>query len=314
MASPRTRRSRPRFLAALTTAFLLLGVVGAVADALHWARDHAKELDAVVLAFPPAALLDPMAAGLADTRARTERVTAELAGGWAKLREAAAALMTAGIAVVAPAGDLGPDPQSVLGVAGLPEVVTVGAADRDGVAKASAGGPSVFGRVKPDLVAPGGIAGLVPDGSALAGVLDLAGPAGPAPSLDLPVPAAGVRAALVGSTIPAATAVAAITAQLHHDGVGDAATLRGLLTAAAEPAAGHPWAADVPVLGGGAGPGTFSLTERITTAASGKREAVTAAAAAEARPAPAVTSTVTGIHLALPAGDNPWAAGAWCGY
>src|SRR5438552_10646479 len=32
MASPRTRRSRPRFLAVLTTAFLLLGIVGAVAD------------------------------------------------------------------------------------------------------------------------------------------------------------------------------------------------------------------------------------------------------------------------------------------
>ncbi len=33
----------------------------AVGEALHWAREHAKELDAVVLAFPPASLLDPMA-------------------------------------------------------------------------------------------------------------------------------------------------------------------------------------------------------------------------------------------------------------
>src|SRR5437660_1734716 len=100
MASSRMRRNRgPRFVSALAAA---------------------------VLAFPPGALLDPVAAGLADSHARTtaadpgraERVAAELAGGWAKLREDAGALMTAGIAVVAPAGDLGPDPQSVLGVAG----------------------------------------------------------------------------------------------------------------------------------------------------------------------------------------------------
>ncbi|HKY76288.1 MAG TPA: S8 family serine peptidase, partial [Acidimicrobiia bacterium] len=152
----------------------------AVVDALHWAREHAKEFDAVVLAFPPAALLDPMAHGLADAPGRAEHVAAGLADGWAKLREDAAELAKVGIAVVAPAGDLGPGPQSILGVAGLPEVITVGAADRDGVAAASAGGPSVFGRVKPDLVAPAGIAGLVPDESALAGLLALGGSGGPA--------------------------------------------------------------------------------------------------------------------------------------
>ncbi|MDQ1490795.1 MAG: hypothetical protein QOJ23_3309, partial [Actinomycetota bacterium] len=335
------------------------------------------------------ALLDPMAAGLAEPPAAgppaagqnaagqnaagqnaagqnaagqnaagqnasaSERIAAELADGWATLRDDAAALAKVGIAVVAPAGDLGPGPQSVLGVAGLPEVVTVGAADRDGVAAASAGGPSVFGRVKPDLVAPAGIAGLVPDGSALAGLLDLGAPPGPAPVLDLPVPAAGGRPALVGSTIPAAAAVAATAAQLHRDGVVDGATLRGILTAAAvplagvpawrqgagrlaeaprgdlarqrplvagpadlgpEPAAGHPWAAEVKVLGGRlAGPAGPSLTERITTAASGKREALTAAGG-EARPAPVVTATPDGLRLSLVPGDNPWAPGAWCGY
>src|SRR5687767_8206674 len=212
----------------------------AVADALGWARDHAKELDAVVLAFPPAGLLDPMSAGLGGGTAASERVAAGLADGWAKLREHVTALGETGIAVVAPAGDLGPAPQSVLGVAGLPEVVTVGAADREGLAAGSAGGPSVFGRAKPDLVAPAGIAGLVPDGSALAGILDLGGPAGSPPPLDLPVPAAGGRPALVGSTIPAAAAVAAVAAQLHRDGITDAPTLRGILTAAASPLAGVP--------------------------------------------------------------------------
>ena len=325
----------------------------AVGDALGWARDHAKDLDAVVLAFPPASLLDPMAAGLAQGAAASERTAAGLAGEWAKLRADVAELGKAGIAVVAPAGDLGPAPQSVLGVAGLPEVITVGAADRDGVAPASAGGPSVFGRVKPDLIAPAGIAGLVPDGSSLAGLLDLGGPAaGPAPALDLPVPAAGGRAALVGSTIPAAAAVSAITAQLHHDGVADGATLRAILTAAAvplpgvpvwrqgagrlaeapgadlarrrplvtgaadlgpEPAAGHPWSARLAVVGGTAGPGSFDLTERITTTASGKREAV-GAAAGEPRPVPTVAAAGDGLRLSLPPGDNPWAPGAWCGY
>ena len=40
-------------------------------------------------------------------------------------------------------------------------LVTLRQADRDAVAAASAGGPSVFGAAKPDLVAPAGIAGLV---------------------------------------------------------------------------------------------------------------------------------------------------------
>jgi hypothetical protein len=325
---------------------------GAVGDALHWAREHAQELDAVVLAFPPASLLDPMAAGLAADPGATERVAAGLADRWAKLREDVAALGKAGIAVVAPAGDLGPGPQSVLGIAGLPEVITVGAADGNGVAAGSAGGPSVFGRVKPDLVASAGIAGLVPDESALAGLLDLGGPGGPAPALDLPVPAAGGRAALVGSTIPAASAVAAIAAQLHKDGVADDTTLRGILTAAAvplsgvpvwrqgagrlaeapradlarqrpllagpadlgpEPAASHPWEADLKVLNGSAGPGSIDLRERIATAASAKREAVNVGAG-DARPVPAVTPTADGLHLTLPPGENPWAPGAWCGY
>ena len=66
----------------------------AVGETLHWAREHAKELDAVVLAFPPAALLDPMAAGLAESPGKAEQVAAGLAEGWAKLREDAAALAT----------------------------------------------------------------------------------------------------------------------------------------------------------------------------------------------------------------------------
>ena len=324
----------------------------AVGEALHWAREHPKELDAVVLAFPPASLLDPMAHGLTDAPGKAERVATGLADSWGKLREDAAELAKAGIAVLAPAGDLGPGPQSILGVAGLPEVITVGAADRDGVAATSAGGPSVFGRVKPDLVAPSGIAGLVPVESSLAGLLAQGGTAGPAPTLDLPVPVAGGRAALVGSTIPAAAAVGAVAAQLHRDGVGDGSTLRGILTGGAvpipgvpawrqgvgrlseaprgdlarqrplvagpadlgaEPAAGQPWAADLKILNGAARPGPVDIGERITTSAAGKREALTAGAG-EPRPVPVMEPAVDGLRLTLPPGENPWAPGAWCGY
>src|SRR2546430_1215280 len=100
MASTRTRRTRrQRFLSAVTAVDVYRkGKVdrSAVGDALQWARDHAKDLDAVVLAFPPASLLDPMAAGLADgahagpadpgAASASERTAAGLAGEWAKLR------------------------------------------------------------------------------------------------------------------------------------------------------------------------------------------------------------------------------------
>src|SRR6266850_1735959 len=160
MASPRNRRiRRQRFLAALTTGFLLAGVAGAVADGGSPTPNSAGPAptgsDPGGLGLPLGGLLGG-ALGATELPARkaagsheptgqavggagvAEQVAAGLAEGWARLRDDAAALAKAGIAVVAPAGDLGPGPQSVLGVAGLPEVVTVGAADRDGVAPASA--------------------------------------------------------------------------------------------------------------------------------------------------------------------------------
>lgn len=333
---------------------------GGVIHAVEWARDHADQLDAVVLAFPPAEVLDPVGAGLAsgawaelsDAAKPASGRLHGLADGWQRLRERLAELAAGGVTVVVPAGDLGPAPQSLLGVAGLPEVLTVGAFDGNGVAPASASGPSVHGRVKPDLVAPVGLPGLVPEPSALASVLAAAGTPAEGPALELPFPAAGGRSAVIGSTIPAAIVVTAAVAQLRMDGVSDAATVRGVLTAAAEPqaevpvwrqgagvvreaptaglassrplvggaldlgaepATGRTWTAEVPVLGGrmAAAP-TASFPWRVETAPDGVRVAVPVPD--DAQPRPEIAAAGPGLRLTLPSGDNPWAAGAWCGY
>jgi hypothetical protein len=331
---------------------------GRLIQALEFARDHAGELDGVAFAFPPAEVLDPMAAGLASDRWDALSDTGggelrQLAENWSRLRELVAELGAAGLTVVAPAGDLGPAPQSLLGVAGLPEVVTVGAHDGRGVAEASASGPSVHGGAKPDLVAPVGLPGLVPEESALAAVL----PAGPPPidraDLDLPFPPAGGRPAFIGSTIPATVGVAAAVAQLRVDGVTDPAAVRGVLAAAsvpepgvptwrqgtgvlreaptaalaagrplvggplhlgAEPLAGRTWEATAPVVGGQvAGTPAASFPWRVETTLGGSRQTVDVAEG-DPRPAPVITAAGEIIRLALPPGDNPWAPGAWCGY
>jgi len=332
---------------------------GKVVQALEFARDHAADLDGVAFAFPPAEVLDPMAAGLASGRWDTLSDAAgggqlhQLAENWARLRTLLTEISAAGLTVVAPAGDLGPAPQSLLGVAGLPEVVTVGAHDGRGIAAASASGPSVHGGAKPDLVAPVGLPGLVPEKSSLASVL----PEGPPPmdraDLDLPFPPAGGRPAFIGSTIPAAVGVAAAVAQLRVDGITDAAAVRGVLAAAsvpepgvpvwrqgagvlreaptaalagsrpliggplhlgAEPLTGRAWEAGAAVVGGQvAGTPALSFPWRVETAPDGTRQAVDVPDGAP-RPAPLFTTAGDTLRLALTPGDNPWAPGAWCGY
>lgn len=80
--------------------------------------------------------------------------------------------------VVVPAGDLGSNPQTVLGIANFPEVVTVGGFNAPtstgyagNVSIHSSSGPSIDLRIKPDLLAPTGVTGLFPDGSQLAAYL-----------------------------------------------------------------------------------------------------------------------------------------------
>jgi hypothetical protein len=109
--------------------------------------------------FPPGG--DPFTDG------RPERAPHVLTNSWGcpriegcdegALRQAARALTAAGIFAVVAAGNTGPfcgsvsDPPAV-----YPDVLTVGAVDRDGdVTKFSSRGPTDAGAVKPDVVAPG---------------------------------------------------------------------------------------------------------------------------------------------------------------
>jgi hypothetical protein len=284
---------------------------------------------------------------------------------WNAMRDDIAKLAAAGVTVVAPAGDAGPDPQSVLGLAGLPEVLAVGAFDGKGVAPVSASGPSLHGGVKPDLAGPTGLPGLVPEKSALGVVLGLTGRMSRNLHLELPAEPAGGRRVALGSTLPAATLVAAGVAQLKADGVSRPDEVRGVLLAAAEPLPGvaawrqgagilramptaaladqrplvsgpadlgaeppsgssgekdiaafnlqRAWRTDLAVLGGRlAGPVTSEFPWRIETTPAAGKQAVTVTEGPV--PVPAVKETDSGFTVSLTAGDNPWAAGAWCGY
>jgi subtilase family protein len=157
---------------------------------------------------------------------------------WQRARQQLTELSGKGLPVVAPAGDLGPAFQTIFGIANLPEVITVGAFDGRQVASTSSSGPSLDNRVKPDLVAPGNLAGLLPVDSTLAEKL----PGNAKLKLDWftdAAPLAGKRIR-VDSTIPAAAVVATQVATLRSGGIADARVLRGALTMAAVPLGGVP--------------------------------------------------------------------------
>lgn len=82
------------------------------------------------------------------------------------LREDIQLLRAAGIVPVFAVGNNGPEPRSLGSPASYPEVVAVGALDQDGeVARFSARGPSPWGEIKPEVVAPGtGVRSAVPGG------------------------------------------------------------------------------------------------------------------------------------------------------
>ncbi|HVE92297.1 MAG TPA: S8 family serine peptidase, partial [Actinomycetota bacterium] len=131
---------------------------------------------------------------------------------WQKVREVIASISSSGVSVVSPAGDLGPGLQTVLGVANLPEVISVGGFDGRAVSASSASGPSIDGSVKPDLIAPSGIVGVLPESSALAKSLDAAGVLSPSlsPLWDAGDAPSRARARL-DSSLTSATLVAAAT-------------------------------------------------------------------------------------------------------
>ncbi len=253
--------------------------------ALQWANTNAATVDAVLLAFPPSLLIDPISGSMASGAferifdalghnplsgpngmlfglpylplQELDRLVAPLpyyerAAVW-ELRWAwerwlwpwweISKLKEKDVAVVMPAGDTGPGPQSILGLANLADVVTVGAFDGTTVATSSAAGPGMDGSVKPDLLAPTGVMGLVPNDSRLAGALRSRGlllPTTVNPDWPFGAPEASADRARIDSTFSAAATVTAALAGMEQEGLKDVETRRGALTAGAQPLPGVP--------------------------------------------------------------------------
>lgn len=179
---------------------------------------------------------------------------------WRRVVRSVHALTGAGVAVVAPSGDYTrkqngsavPLPaQSVFGLAALPDVITVGAAyDNTRISPTSGRGPTLSLGLKPDLLAPSDIVGLLPAGARLPWPDDSTRALAPidwARDDATPTPCPSVtnayRCVLQGSTYIAAAVAAANIATLVANGVphtADARTatddevLRGLAWAAAD--------------------------------------------------------------------------------
>jgi len=301
----------------------------------------------------------PLSGGLRGALTRdlppTERALIDrfssLTSRWAQARAQVKAINAAGVAVVAPAGDQGPGPQSVLGIANFPEVVAVGAFDGTGVTATSASGPSMEGRVKPDLVGPTGLVGLLPPSSALARALAAKGVLDPGlqPAWSAGAPLTDARARLDSTMVPA-TVVAAATAGMAAQGLRDVDRQRGALTAAAVPLAGVPvwrqgagvlrrvpdaafatsrplalssadlgaqpesglWTATVAFSGGAPTGATSSFTDRQEVSPDG-RPALSAVDGADAPPVTARAGN-GGVEVSLPLGDGSYRGGLYCGY
>jgi hypothetical protein len=344
---------------------------GAQANALAWVIAHAKDVDAVLYAVPPHEFLDPVSASMAA--GEWDAVTAELTrpakaprtpsdrqalghfhglqSRWAGAAGQVRTLNAAGVAVVAPAGDLGPKLQTILGFGNMPEVVTVGGFDGRGVSAQSSSGPSADGGVKPDLVAPTGIVGLLPAKSSLSkalgkdGLLDKT--LEPAWNAGDPVTEARAR---LDSSFTSAAVVAAAMAGMSRGGLRDVAKQRGALTAASVPLAGVPvwrqgagvmrivpdaaFASSRPLALGhlsmGAEPdaGTWSTTVPFTQGAPTSAKTSLGAFAGVGPDAKSYTRSVKssdsppvsagvsndGVSITVPLGEDRYDGGLYCGY
>lgn len=260
-------------------------------------------------------------------------------------------LAAAGVAVVSPAGDEEAGLQRVHGVAGLPKVIAVGAAEAGSVAPRSASGPSPSGGVKPDVVAPAGVVGLLPESSPVASALRAAGKldASLAPDWAAGEPPTRARTRLV-STFSAAPVVAATVATMAAQGIRDTSRQRAALAAAAVPVAGTPvwrqgagvlrfapdaelvattplvlgaadlgvepaagdWSTRLGVANGRLGPPTV----RMRDFAGVGPDARTSTATREGADAPPVYASVSndGVVISAPAGDSSHEGGLYCGY
>lgn len=178
---------------------------------------------------------------------------------WEGIEARIGALAGVGIPVVAPSGDLGDptDPakslQTVFGVAGFSDVVTVGAARGASVAATSSSGPAMGNsdrsdpsghrgglRLKPDLVAPAGLVGVLPDQGLLTAGLAALTPSRIDKSL-VPSWIGDVGAvpdaskALLDTSLTSAALVAAQMGAMSVQGVRNVARQRAMLRYATKP-------------------------------------------------------------------------------
>jgi Subtilase family len=299
-------------------------------------------------------VFNQMTAGWSDQERGTLGSFTSLVNRWLQARAQVQKIVQAGVGVVMPAGDLGPKPQTILGLANLPEVVTVGGWNGQDVSAGSASGPSMDGHVKPDLVAPTGMIGLLPPSSQLATALGKSNllNASLEPAWSAGEPQTTARAQL-DTTITSAAVVAAAMAGMGLQGVRDVSRQRGALTAASVPASGVPvwrqgdgvlhrtpdaaFASSRPLVTShgdlGIEPdaaGSSAWTAAVSVAqgtVAGASTAITDfmgidptgkgyATTTDASSAPPVSASVSnnGVTMSLPLGSNSYHGGLYCGY
>lgn len=266
---------------------------------------------------------------------------------WEAARSAIAKLAGAGVSFIVPAGDLGPKLQTIMGLGNLAEVITVGGYDGDSPSPASGAGPSAEGRVKPDLLASTGIAGLIPESSSMASTLREQGLLDPSlePQWSAGAPLTTARARL-DTTFTSAAVAAVATGQLAAEGLRDTAKQRGALIAASVPIStvpawvqgagvlktipdssfassrtlalsngdlglqpdGGQWSASIPLSGLATG-ATSSAGWFAGVAPDGNYTKQTTSA-------PPVSASVNnqGVQLQLPMGTGSYEGGLYCGY
>jgi hypothetical protein len=163
---------------------------------------------------------------LADVPAAQAKAINDFAGRtdrWSTIRSNLQAISAAGVPIIVGTGEIdGTAPtQSIVGIAALPEVITVGPSvftdGHDQLSVRSAKGPAPDLSLKPDLLVDAGIVGAVPSSSSLADITDASLPND-----------AGFGSALsrinAGWSVPAAALVAADAAAMLKDDLGAAAT------------------------------------------------------------------------------------------
>lgn len=267
---------------------------------------------------------------------------------WATVAAALERITAAGVPIVSPAGDEGSGLQRVFGVANFPNVITVAAAEGDAIVPVSAAGPSISGGIKPDIAAPSGVIGLLPESSSVANHLRKAKrlDSSLVPDWDAGAPATSARARLA-STFSSASVVTAAVAGMAASGLRDTGRQRAALAATAVPVPGQPvwrqgagvvrfapdaalagttplvvgaadlgaepssgpWSAALRVENGTAGVPTATVADFMGVGPDGRNRTSTG------DPFP-VTASVSegGIVVSAPAGDSTYEGGLFCGY